>query len=173
MIQQPFLGNGARNACWYFLMYAERIRKHMELPLQHFTRKYSGYRIFRRERRYFSSQFVQGQHKDRVGKGREGFLRLQGPWIDKLYYYLLTSDIGVHLVYQALPAYSSTLNPNVGVYKGWTGPSPPAAHPSTVGNEADEGSLQPRHHIYAIDYYSSVDQGYPSLSGPSTGVSVT
>ena len=32
-IQQPFPDNGARNACWYFLMQIERIRKCTELPL--------------------------------------------------------------------------------------------------------------------------------------------
>ena len=29
------------------------------------------------------------------------------------------------------------------------------AYPSTMEYEANKGSLQPRHHIYAIDYYSS------------------
>jgi hypothetical protein len=33
IIQQLFLGNGARNACWYFLTHIEIIRKRMELPL--------------------------------------------------------------------------------------------------------------------------------------------
>ena len=32
-IQQPIPGNGARNACWYFLMQTERFRKRTELPL--------------------------------------------------------------------------------------------------------------------------------------------
>jgi len=32
-IQQPFPGNSARNACWYFLMQTEIIHKHTELPL--------------------------------------------------------------------------------------------------------------------------------------------
>jgi hypothetical protein len=52
----------------------------------------------------------------------------------------------------------------------------PAAYPSTIGNEEKEGSLKPRHHVYTINtinYYSSVDQGYPSLSGPSIRVSTT
>jgi hypothetical protein len=61
-------------------------------------------------------------------------------------------------------------NPNVGEYEGRTGLSPPAAYPSTMGNEVNEGS---RHHVYAINYYSSIDQGYPSLSGPSTRASIT
>ena len=43
--QQPFPDNGAINACWYFLTHTEIIRKHTELPLYHFTWKYSGYRI--------------------------------------------------------------------------------------------------------------------------------
>ena len=33
IIQQLFLGNDARNACWYFLTHTEIIRKHTELPL--------------------------------------------------------------------------------------------------------------------------------------------
>ena len=61
--------------------------------------------------------------------------------IDKLYFYLLTSGTGEHLVCQALPAYGSTLDPNVGDYKGRIGLSPPTAYPSTVGNEANKGSL--------------------------------
>ena len=61
--------------------------------------------------------------------------------IDKLYYYSLTSGTGVHLVYQALPAYGSTPNPNVGDYKGRTELSPLAAYPSTMGNEANESNF--------------------------------
>jgi hypothetical protein len=38
-------------------------------------------------------------------------------------------------------AYSSTPNPNVGDYKGQTGLSPPAAYPSTVRNEKNEGNF--------------------------------
>ena len=172
-IQQPFPGNSARNACWYFLMQTEIIHNRTELPLQHFTRKYSGYHIFHRKRVYYSSQFVQVQHKDRVGKGRDGFLWFQGLWKDKLYFYLLTSGTRLNLVCQAPPAYSSTPKPNMGGYIGRTGLSPPAAYPSTVGNEANGCILQPRHHVYAIDYYSSVDHGYPSLSRPSTRVCIT
>jgi hypothetical protein len=37
--------------------------------------------------------------------------------------------------------------------------------------EANEGSLQPRHHVYANNYYSSIAPGYPSLSGPYTRAS--
>ena len=62
-------------------------------------------------------------------------------WNDKLYFYLLTSGTGLQLVYQSMPAYVSTSNLNVGDYKGRTGLSPPTANPSTVGNEANEGSL--------------------------------
>ena len=63
-------------------------------------------------------------------------------------------------------------NPNVGDYKGRTGLSPPAAYTSTMGNEANEGSLQPRHHIYAIDYYSSALVRVIRLyQGPSTRAS--
>ena len=78
---------------------------------------------------------------------------------------MLTSDTDVHLVYQAIPAYSSTSKLDVGDYEGRTGLSAPTIYPSTVGNEANEGSLKPRHHVYAIDYYSSVGQEHPSLSG--------
>jgi hypothetical protein len=45
---------------------------------------------------------------------------------------------------------------DVGDYEGWTGLSPPAAYPSTMEYEENEGNLQSRHHVYAIDYYSSV-----------------
>jgi hypothetical protein len=79
--------------------------------------------------------------------------------------HVLTLGTGEHLVCQALPAYSSTLNLNMEDYKRWIGLSPPAAYPSTVGHEANEGSLQPRHHVYAIDYYSCVVHGYLSLLG--------
>jgi hypothetical protein len=54
-IWQPSPSNGGRNACWYFLTHTKIICKRMELPLQHFTQKYSGYRIFNREQRYSSS----------------------------------------------------------------------------------------------------------------------
>ena len=56
-------------------------------------------------------------------------------------------------------------NSNVGDDKGRTGLSPPAAYPSTMGNEANKGNLEPRHHVYTIDYYSSVDQELSSSSG--------
>jgi hypothetical protein len=39
-----------------------------------------------------------------------------------------------------------------------------------MGNEVNESSLYPRHHVYAIDYYSTIDKGYPSLSGPFASV---
>jgi hypothetical protein len=52
--------------------------------------------------------------------------------------------------------HGSTSYPHVGDYKGWTGLSPPVAYPLTMGHEANEGSLKPRHHVYAIDYYSSM-----------------
>ena len=86
-------------------------------------------------------------------------------------YSLFTSGTGVHLVCQAILAYSSTSYPNVADYKGWTGLSPPAAYPSTVGYEANEGSHHPRHHVYAIDYYCSTIQGYHLHQEPSTIVS--
>ena len=63
--------------------------------------------------------------------------------IDKLYFYLLTLGIGEYLC-QELQACSSTPCLDVGDYKGWIGLSPPAAYPSTVGNEANEGSLKSR-----------------------------
>jgi hypothetical protein len=53
-----------------------------------------------------------------AGKGREGFQRLRGLRIDKLYLYLLTLGTGLHLVYQVMLASTSTLYPNVGDYKG-------------------------------------------------------
>ena len=92
--------------------------------------------------------------------------------IDKVYFYLLTSGIDEHLVCQALSTYSSTPYPNVGDYKGRTGLSPLVAYPSTVEFEANEGSLYSRHHVYAIDYYSSIDQSYSSSLGPSIRVSI-
>ena len=61
--------------------------------------------------------------------------------IDKLYFYLLTLGTGYHLVCQAMPAYSSTLYPDVGDYEGRIGLSPPTVYPSTVEYEANEGSL--------------------------------
>ena len=32
-IRQSFPGNGAKNACWYFLMHTKIVRKRTELPL--------------------------------------------------------------------------------------------------------------------------------------------
>ena len=61
--------------------------------------------------------------------------------IDKLYFYLLTLGTGVHLVCQAIPACSSMSYPDMGDYEGRTWLSPPAAYPSTVKNEENEGSL--------------------------------
>ena len=61
--------------------------------------------------------------------------------IDKLYFYLLTSGTGYHLIYQVMPAYSSTPYLDVGDYKGWIGLSPPVSYPSTVEYEANKGSL--------------------------------
>ena len=77
----------------------------------------------------------------KVGKGRDGFLWPLGLRTDKLYIYLLTSGTRVHLVCQAIPAYGSTPYPNMRDYEGWIGLSPPVAYPSTVGYEANEGSL--------------------------------
>ena len=79
--------------------------------------------------------------RGKVEKGRDGFLWLLGLRIDKLYFYLLTSSTGSHLVCQARLAYSSTSYPNVEDYEGWTGLSPPAAHPSTMVNEPNEDSF--------------------------------
>jgi hypothetical protein len=63
---------------------------------------------------------------------------------------------------------------DMGDYKGRTGLSPPVVYPSTIGYEANEGSLKPRHHVYAIDYYSSVHARVIHLyQGPSTRVSIT
>ena len=58
-----------------------------------------------------------------------------------LYFYLLTSGTGDHLVYQAMLACSSMPYPNMGDYKGPIGLSPPVAYPSTMGHEANKGSL--------------------------------
>ena len=54
----------------------------------------------------------------KLEKGREGFLWLLGLRIGKLYFYLHTSGTGEHLVCQAISAYGSTSNPNMGDYKG-------------------------------------------------------
>jgi hypothetical protein len=64
-----------------------------------------------------------------------------GLWIDKLYFYLLTSATREHLVCQSLLACSSTPYLNMGDYEGWTRLSPPATYPSTMEYEAKEGSL--------------------------------
>jgi hypothetical protein len=61
--------------------------------------------------------------------------------IGKPYFHLLTSGTGLYLVYQVPPAYNSTPCPHVGECKGRIGLSPPIAYPSTVGHEANEGSL--------------------------------
>ena len=62
-------------------------------------------------------------------------------------------------------------NLDMAEYKGWIGLSPPAAYPSTVEHEANEGSLQSRQHVYTIDYYSSVLVKVIRLyQGPSTRV---
>jgi hypothetical protein len=55
----------------------------------------------------------------------------EGLWIGKLYFYLLTSGTGDHMVYQAMPAYSSMLNPNVEETKDGQGCHylPPTSHP--------------------------------------------
>ena len=74
-------------------------------------------------------------------RGRDGFLWFLDLREDKLYFYLLTSGTDEHLVCQALPAYGSMLNPNVGDYKGWTGLSPPVAYPSIREYKGNEGSL--------------------------------
>jgi hypothetical protein len=61
----------------------------------------------------------------------------------------------------------------MGDYEGRTWLSPPAAYPSTEGYETNEGSLKPRHHVYAIDYYSSAHARVIHLyQGPSTRVFV-
>jgi hypothetical protein len=107
---------------------------------------------------------------ERVEMDSYGFWVL---WIDKLLFSLLTSGTGEHLVCQVLSACSSMPCLDVGDYKRRTELSPPTAYPSTMEYKANKGSLYPRHHVYAIDYYSSIVQGYPPLSGPSSRVSVT
>jgi hypothetical protein len=51
---------------------------------------------------------------------------------------------------------------------GRTGLSPPTTYPATPwGLIAYKGNLEPRHHVYAADYYSSIDQGLPVfIRGP-------
>ena len=61
--------------------------------------------------------------------------------IGKLYYCSLTSGTRSYLVYQVMPVSSSTPYLDVGDYKRRTGLSPPASYPSTIGNDANEGSL--------------------------------
>jgi hypothetical protein len=56
-------------------------------------------------------------------------------------------------------ACSSTPYPDMADYEGWIELSPPATYPSTMGYKANEGNLYPEHHVYAIDYYSSVCNG--------------
>jgi hypothetical protein len=42
----------------------------------------------------------------------------------------------------------------------------PSAYPcNTVVLVANKGNLKPKHHVYAVDYYSSVAKGYLSLPG--------
>ena len=62
-------------------------------------------------------------------------------WKDKVYFHLFTSGTRLQLVCQSMPAYSSTPYSNMGGYEGWIGLSPPAAYPSTIEYEANEGSL--------------------------------
>ena len=54
----------------------------------------------------------------------------------------------------------------MGDYKGWIGQSPTIAYPSTIGHEANEGSRLPRHHVYAIDDYSSMRKVIRLYQGP-------
>ena len=165
-----------QKACWYFLTQTERIRKRMELLLQLSPRSILGIIFSIGNGGTSSSQLIQGQCKGKVGKGRDGFqwLRVQGQINLTPYSYLLTLGIGLCLVYQAIPACISTSYPDVGEYKGQTWLSPPAAYPSTMEYEANEGSLQPRHHVYAVDYYSSMLARVIHLyQGPSTRASTT
>ena len=79
--------------------------------------------------------------RGKFGKGRQGFLWFLGLTTGKLYFHLLTSGTRLQLVCQSMPVYGSTSYPNMGDYKGWTGLSPPATYPPTMGHEANEGSL--------------------------------
>ena len=91
-------------------------------------------------------------------------------------YHSFTSGTGLTLVCQGPPAIALLLNPNIGdfakrnncCYAGQTGLSPPSVYPfHTMELRANKGNLRPRHHVYAIYYYSRVGQGYPIfIRGP-------
>ena len=163
-----------QKACWYFLTFTKRICKRTKLPLQLSPGSIQGI-VFSQGMEVFLLAISSKDNTMIANEGGDGFLWLQGLRIDKLYFYLLTSGTGSHLVCYGRSACSSMAYLNMGDYKGWTRLSPPAAYPSIGEYEANEGSLQPRHHVYAIDYYCSVDQGYsifirsPLLEYPPQG----
>jgi len=113
----------------------------MELPLYLLLRSIQGIIFCTGNRGILLASLSKDNIRGKVGNGRDGFLWLLGLRIGKLYFYLLTSGTRVHLVCQAMLAYSSTPNPNMGDYKGWIGLSSPVAYPSTMGNEVNECSL--------------------------------
>jgi hypothetical protein len=66
---------------------------------------------------------------------------VEGLWIDKLYFHLLTLGTEAHLVCQAIPTYCSMPYSNMGDYEGRTWLSPPITYPSTGGSKANKGSI--------------------------------
>jgi hypothetical protein len=83
-------------------------------------------------------------------------------------FYSFTSGTSLTLVYQDTPAISSTPTPNLRDFERQTGLSPSAAYLATPWElTANKGNLRPKHHVYIIDYYSSIAQGYPVfIKGP-------
>ena len=84
-------------------------------------------------------------------------------------YHSFTLGTSPTLVGQRSPTIALLLNPNVGdftkrnncCYTGWMELSPPSVYPfHTMELRANKDNLWPRHHVYTVDYYSRVDQGY-------------
>ena len=72
------------------------------------------------------------------------------------------------MVFQEYPAISSTPNLNMGDCKGCTRLSPPSAYPDRPwGRDANNGNVKPRHHVYAINSYSSPGQTLSQDLSPS------
>jgi hypothetical protein len=65
-------------------------------------------------------------------------------WIDKLYFYLLTSGTGLQLVYKSMPVYGSTLYPDIGITRDGQGyhhlpptPQPEGTRQTKVASSLD------------------------------------